>query len=103
MSNKEIQNICVILLIFMSIATFPMPYDYYKLLRIISFLGFGYIVYSTYKNERLCSSNLICSIAALVYNPIMKIHLNREMWFVVNIVTIIATFFVYIKYKNINK
>lgn len=36
MSNKEIQNICVILLIFMSIATFPVPYDYYKLLRIIS-------------------------------------------------------------------
>lgn len=67
------------------------PYGYYILLRwiccaIFAFLSFKAI--DAYKKGWAW----ILGVTALIYNPIFRVHLNRELWLVVNIVTVIIAF-----------
>ena len=72
------------------------PYGYYILLRIVLC---GIFVFLAVKAHGLKQVGWVwvLAIAAVVYNPIVRVHLNREIWSVVNLATIgllIATVFV---------
>ncbi|MBU1425285.1 MAG: hypothetical protein KKH12_07545 [Gammaproteobacteria bacterium] len=72
------------------------PYDYYIFLRIVLC---GIFVFLAIKAHELKQAGWVWALAitAVVYNPIVRIHLNREIWSVVNFATIgllIATVFV---------
>lgn len=46
----------------------------------------------------------LLGITALLYNPIFPVHLNRALWSVVNIVTVISLItFIVSEYKNFKK
>ena len=71
------------------------PYGYYILLRIVLC---GIFVFLAVKAHELKQVGWVwvLAIGAVVYNPIVPVHLNREIWSVVNLVTIallIATVF----------
>ena len=62
-------------------------YGYYKLLR---WVCFGVFAYLTFKVPEQISSSWawVFGITALVYNPIIPVHLSRDIWFVINALTI---------------
>lgn len=64
------------------------PYAYYILLRWMCCSTFGFLAF---KSLELNKSGWlwIFASAALLYNPIARIHLNREIWSVVNLASVV--------------
>ena len=65
------------------------PYGYYILLRVICCAVFGYLAIQAASQEKQ-GWVWILVVTAVVYNPIIRIHLTREIWSAVNVVTIIV-------------
>lgn len=63
------------------------PYGYYVLLRWVLCGIFAYIAFQALENRKK-EWVWIFGITAAVYNPIIKIHLGREVWSLVNLFTI---------------
>ncbi len=64
------------------------PYDYYTLLR---FLVCGVTAYGAMASRRREMRSWVCaySVVAVLYNPIFKIHLQRDTWELINLLTIV--------------
>ena len=96
----KIKNIWVpqvVAIIMLVIALNPEnPYGYYVLLRIVCCVVFGYLALMAYRQEKK-EWTWILGITAFIYNPIFRVSLNREIWTVINVITIlvaVATVFV---------
>jgi FtsH-binding integral membrane protein len=77
-------------IILLSWALYPQnPYGYYIFLRIICCLTFAYIATRFYYSDKLVFMWIMVSFGIL-YNPVIRIHLNREIWSVINIITIVV-------------
>ena len=63
------------------------PYGYYILLRIVCCAVFAYLAFHA-ASQNLQGGAWVLGVTAVIYNPIFRIHLTREIWSVVNIVTI---------------
>jgi len=63
------------------------PYGYYILLRWVCCGIFAYLAFQALENEKQ-GWVWVLGITALVYNPIFRVHLNRELWSIINVVTI---------------
>ncbi|MEI6519750.1 MAG: DUF6804 family protein [bacterium] len=82
------QTIAILMLIW---AYYPgNPYGYYNLLRLICCAVFLYLSVSAY-NRKDNNWIWVFGVMAILYNPFIKIYLNREMWSIVNIITIFVT------------
>ena len=77
MNNKLFWYIPAVLLF---LAVFPLPYDYYKILRIIVFISALYLV-SQNKNEWF----YIFLGIAILFNPILPVYLSKEIWVLIDI------------------
>jgi len=72
------------------------PYGYYLLLRWICCAAFAYLAIQAVAQEK-GGWVWVLGVTAVVYNPIIRIHLTREIWSVINVATIaiaIASMFV---------
>lgn len=88
---------CIMILI----ALVDMPYGYYKLLR---FIVCGFCIFLTVQEAKVENQNKwvwIIGATALLYNPFIPIHLDRDTWQFVNLITIIG-FFVHWKFRRNN-
>ena len=65
------------------------PYGYYILLRIVCCAVCAYLALTAAGTGKT-QWTWILGIFAVIYNPIVRIHLTREIWSVVNVVTIIV-------------
>jgi hypothetical protein len=63
------------------------PYGYYILLRWVCCGVFAYLTFKVFDKERH-GWVWVLGITAAVYNPIIRVHLTREIWSVVNVLTI---------------
>jgi hypothetical protein len=63
------------------------PYGYYILLRWVCCGVFAYLAFQALEQEKQ-EWVWILGIIALIYNPIFRVHLNRELWSIINIATI---------------
>ena len=74
--------------IFLLICLADMPYGYYQFVRLISCVVFVYFAFqeSTHKSKLL----FVYGGLALLFQPIIKISLGRELW---NIVDVIVSVF----------
>jgi uncharacterized membrane protein YwzB len=63
------------------------PYGYYVLLRWVCCAAFAYLALQALSLEKQ-GWVWVLGITAVVYNPVVRIHLNREIWSVVNVITI---------------
>jgi len=89
MSNKlrlESVIIKIILIVMLLIALFKLPYAYYQILKIVAFVGFGYLAFEDFKND-IPLFPIVFLILALIFSPIFKLYLGRTGW---NIVDLIA-------------
>jgi hypothetical protein len=76
----------------MAIGTLPMPYGYYTLSRLVVCGCSLYFAYGLYR-ENQNTFVWIFGFFAVLYNPIIPIHLyQKEIWVVVNILTAIFFF-----------
>ncbi len=64
------------------------PYGYYILLRWVCCGIFAFLAVRTAENKEKQGWVWILGITAMVYNPIIRIHLNREIWSIINVITI---------------
>jgi hypothetical protein len=63
------------------------PYRYYVLLRWACCAAFAYLAFRALaQQQRAWAWGL--GITAVVYNPIIPVHLTREIWSVINVITI---------------
>ena len=63
------------------------PYGYYILLRWVCCAVFAYVAFQALSQEKQGWA-WVLGITAVVYNPIVQVHLTRGIWSVVNIITI---------------
>lgn len=81
-------SIIYITALMLTIGAFPLPYDYYMLLRIV--VTSVFIWAAMINNEK---NNLklmwICIGIALLFNPFIKVHLTSNIWGIIDIITAI--------------
>ena len=72
------------------------PYGYYIFLRWVCCAVFVYLAIQAWNIERQ-GWVWVLGVTAAIYNPILRIHSTREIWSIVNLVTIglaVASIFV---------
>lgn len=81
-----IARIIAVILLFLAIEKHP--YDYYILIR---FVVCGVTAYGAYFTAKIGKENWawIFGITAILFNPIIPIHLNRETWAFIDIIVAI--------------
>jgi len=67
------------------IALIELPYGYYQFLRLVIFATAVAIGSLTWRTSQLGA--LVLFGVAILYNPLFRIHLEREMWEVINVAT----------------
>lgn len=90
--NQPTNLFWLIPIIVMSIGLFPLPYGYYSFLRLVV-CGFScFYAYCLWENHKKIYA-IIFSLVALLYNPIIPVHLyEKEIWILINIFTSILFF-----------
>jgi hypothetical protein len=73
----------IVLAILLLICLFDMPYGYYQFVRFLALIGFGVLAYLSYSNKRNIEIIIFISLAVL-FQPLMKISLGREIWNIVD-------------------
>jgi hypothetical protein len=81
------------------IALAPMPYGYYTLLKIAVTGCAGVTAYLKYQNSDRSLLLWTCVIVAILFNPIIPIHLTREIWMFFNVA--VAGLFGFLAYRII--
>lgn len=71
------------------VALADMPYGYYQLLRVLIFCTAAYLAFDAYKRSETNCAWVLGGIS-LVYNPVAKLALGRDMWSLVNLATILV-------------
>lgn len=62
----------------------PLPYGYYMLLRFIATGVFAWAAFVAYKRKNEAFP-WVYVVLALLFNPLIKIHLPKEFWAVVDV------------------
>lgn len=73
------------------------PYGYYTLLRFVCCASFCFVALRYYGNGKAGWAWMF-AMAAIIYNPFIRIHLSREIWPAMNLATILLlslSFFAY--------
>lgn len=77
-------------IIVMALGLLPMPYGFYNLSRLVVFVCSVYFAFQLFKKEDMVFV-WIFAFFAILYNPIIPIHLyEKAIWIVINIITIVA-------------
>src|SRR5262249_22023293 len=63
------------------------PYGYYVLLRWVCCGVFAYLAVLAHA-QRQDGWTWLLAVTALLYNPVLRVHLDREVWTVLNLITI---------------
>lgn len=76
----------IILAILFFICLLKMPYGYFQFVRFAASLGFIILAYDTSK-EKIKTETIIYIALAILFQPLIKIPLGREIWNVIDIIT----------------
>ncbi len=95
--KKILYKIGLGLAVALLICLLPMPYGYYTLVRFAAMIILGCMAYGFYKEEKqaLC---IIAGSLALLFQPLIKITLDRITWNIVDV--LLAISLVALWYKN---
>lgn len=67
------------------IALFPLPYGYYTFLRIAVTAFAGLTAYLSFQSGKRDWFSWACVGIAILFNPFIPIHLDREVWMFMNV------------------
>ena len=72
-------------------ALLPWPYGYYNFLRFCVCGAAAFLAYQQWTHDDAASKWVVVLAAvAVLYNPLVPIHLTREIWSVLNVATAVA-------------
>lgn len=90
-------SVIIVSLLLLVAAILNLPYGFYIFLRIVVFL---YCAYCTYILVCLFGKKLnyysLMIVVGILYNPIIRIHLDKETWIVINLVTMLLIWYPYL-------
>lgn len=75
----------IILSILFFVCLADMTYSFYQVVRFAGFLGFVILAYKAYQENRQSEIIIYCGLA-LLFQPIFKVALGRQVWNIVDIV-----------------
>jgi hypothetical protein len=69
-----------------------MPYGYYQLVRFIALIAFTFLSYTAYQkhSEKVA---IIYAVLALLFQPLVKIALGRQLWNVIDVLVGVVLLF----------
>lgn len=67
------------------ICLLDMPYGYYQLVRWVALVGFAVLAYKSYEDGNIVLA-IVYAALAILFQPVFKIALCREVWNVVDVV-----------------
>jgi hypothetical protein len=76
--------ICAVLSAGLGLALFEMPYAYYELLRIAVCAGLVFLAFAEGQSRRQLGWVWGLGLLAVLFNPLVPIHLGREAWAIVD-------------------
>jgi hypothetical protein len=85
---KNLKTYLLIACALLLIAVAPMPYGYYQFMRIVVTLVASINAFELYNKSKSVLFVVFVSIIIL-YNPIIPIHLNKETWMPINLITVV--------------
>ncbi|MBK7109533.1 MAG: hypothetical protein IPH61_10515 [Bacteroidetes bacterium] len=80
---NNVIKIVLAVLFFLCLA--DMPYGYYQFVRFAGLIGFAVLAYKAHEQGRQ-TEMIIYGGLALLFQPLFKIALGREMWNIVDVV-----------------
>lgn len=85
-SLRHHKSLWIVPTVLLGAALLPWPYGYYQLLRLAVCVVSGWIAYEQWKHDDAVSGWVVAfGGLALLYNPVMPVHLSREVWSVLNL------------------
>ncbi|WP_028313217.1 DUF6804 family protein [Desulfatibacillum aliphaticivorans] len=78
------------------------PYGYYVFLRIVLFIICIFFVIDA-KEKQNTPMAVAFGITGIIYNPVMSIHLTREIWSVINVLTVFLFGFEGLLFRKFNE
>ena len=71
--------------VLLGLCLFDMPYGFYQLVRFIAMIGFGVLAFQANEQKRQ-TETVIYIVLAILFQPLLKISLGRELWNIVDAV-----------------
>lgn len=95
---KNIASGISIIMLLLAIPTF-WPYGYYVLLRWVVTISAVFLLSLAYKSKKTFWLFLM-GIVAILFNPIIPVHLDKETWVVIDLIVAILFLVSVFKIKN---
>lgn len=84
--NWPLLAIWIIPAILSIIALAKLPYGYYQFLRTVICIAAAYLAYREYQlDDKVTIWAVVFALLAILFNPIIPIHLSREIWAFFNV------------------
>ena len=80
--------------IILLVAVLPLPYEYYMILRLVIPIFCIIITVNEFKKTRYVPVRYIFLGLAVLYNPFLPVHLTKELWIILNLLSGCA-FYIY--------
>lgn len=87
MKPDKIIKIALAILFFSCLA--DMPYGYYQFVRFLALFGFVILAYMAHQEDRHIEM-IIYGALAILFQPIFKIALGRQLWNIVDVIVGLA-------------
>ena len=98
MEKKVERKILIVGAIILLLCVFDMPYGIYSIVRVSTTIISGYFAYNYFTSKKL-ELAITFSIITLLFQPLVKIHLGRDIWVVVDVLVAILFFVIARKKK----
>jgi hypothetical protein len=91
-----IRTVAIVVAVALVAALAPWPYDYYRLLRVVTFAAGIYCGALLWNEQKPLALALF--VCALIFNPIIPTYLSRPVWAVLDLGG--AAIFLYASYRG---
>ena len=75
----------IVLSILLFVCLLDMPYGFYQFVRFVALIGFALLAYQALQEGRQ-TEVVIYALLAILFQPIFKIALGRDLWNVVDVI-----------------
>jgi hypothetical protein len=75
----------IVLSILLFVCLLDMPYGFYQFVRFVALIGFAILAYQALQEGRQ-TEVVIYALLAILFQPIFKIALGRDLWNVVDVI-----------------
>lgn len=75
----------IVLSVLFFLCLLDMPYGFYQFVRFVALIGFGILAYKA-NEENMNTEMIIYGGLALLFQPLFKIALGREIWNIVDVI-----------------